>query len=482
MGLRVLRALLPLFAVAALLWLGTGEASAQACGPGRVPLCDQGAAYAEALAKASAAMHSRCTASRATPVGENAYRSETYCDNNYPFTPPVMVWVNVQTSYYGAKCSARAPLGSGVSKMSEAGAICSNGCMYSGGGGIMMMQLGGTGPWYGDKSGATPTGGVCSASDAGEDLTQDDCQQIGDLTQCIQPDGRHCVKSSTGKKFCWTPGEAGTKVSGNEAGTKSPGDAAINAPKTPPPNGGDWQSKGSGTAGVSSGGTTNNYNLTVWQSSYGSQGDGTPDGTGGEGVEGEGGPSASGGGSCDMADFQCSDMSSVECNQLVQLWYLRCKGVDLSGGTTCESPPVCWGNAADCYVSSQIWRLQCEGIGDGDGASDAVGNGATEIVSGEGDGSEEPDMSGLSEGEAEELPGLWVEKSSSDLLDKLADLDDDGFISDRSCPSPGSFSAAGETWQIDFSAFCSVLENVSVLVMALAYWLAFRIITKSHWG
>lgn len=168
--------------------------------------------------------------------------------------------------------------------MTSSGNVCSNGCMFAGGGGGVSVTIGSV--TYGEKQGATPTGAVCTASDiqASAEVTQDDCQTIGSLTQCVTPQGKHCAVASTGKKFCWTPAETGTKVSGNEAATKSPQAATVNPPATPPKNGGQWQqgSTGTVTVGGSSGSTT--YNVTNHTSNYGTEGDGG----GAEGDEGDG--------------------------------------------------------------------------------------------------------------------------------------------------------------------------------------------------
>lgn len=112
-------------------------------------------------------------------------------------------------------------------------------------------------------------------------MTQDDCQTIGNLTQCVTSSGKHCAVASSGKKFCWNPGETGTKVSGNEAATKSPAGAAVNDPPVPPANNGTWTQTGQGqvTVNGSSGSTT--HNVTNHTSNYGA------DGKGG-GAEGEG--------------------------------------------------------------------------------------------------------------------------------------------------------------------------------------------------
>src|SRR5690606_22207226 len=133
------------------------------------------------------------------------------------------------------------------------------------------------GKTYHSGAGATPTGSLCTYGAGEGEVTTDDCTTLGDLTQCVKPDGRHCAKASTGREFCWNPAEAGVKVSGNEGATKAPASAGINAPPKPPANGGDWEAKGTGSVSVGSGSTINNYTIQYWQSTYGPQGDGTPD-------------------------------------------------------------------------------------------------------------------------------------------------------------------------------------------------------------
>lgn len=165
------------------------------------------------------------------------------------------------------------------------GGVCYNGCAYGAPLGEATSHWsfsGGQTITYVEGGSRVPTGAVCDAG-GGEypDPQEEYCETIGDLTQCLQKDGRHCAVSSSGRRFCWRPEETGTKVSGNEAATKSPQGVGINPPPVPPKNNGEWQQTGTGTTSVSSGGTTNNYNVTNNTSNYG------PDGEGG-GAEGDG--------------------------------------------------------------------------------------------------------------------------------------------------------------------------------------------------
>ncbi|MGS1079141.1 hypothetical protein [Pseudoxanthomonas beigongshangi] len=184
---------------------------------------------------------------------------------------------------YGKKCSQRAP-SSGGFFLGGHQSSCSSGCRYSAGTITNRLSVGGK--TYYQSSGAVPTGEVCSYQETNDDqpVTQDDCTQAGTLTQCVTKDGKHCAMASSGKRFCWAPTEAGTKLSGNEAATKAPEGMNINAPPKAPANGGEWQQGGQGTVSAGSGNTTNNYSVTNWNSTYGSQGNGANGG----GAEGEG--------------------------------------------------------------------------------------------------------------------------------------------------------------------------------------------------
>lgn len=473
------RLLLVLLAVCFQLLPGLGvddvQAGALGCTPGPTNTCDQGQAYAMCMAYAQ----SKTSGTYAYPYCTLAASLYTGKVCNAAGGTGTCVGTSGDWQYaFVSSCASRPAYSGGWAIVGSGGNYCVDGCAFnpgSAGGVVMSTTIGGK--TYANTSGGLPTGAVCGGSDLpSQALTNDDCQQIGGLTQCVKPDGRHCVVASNGRQLCWKPSEAGTKQDGNVAGTKAPEGAAINAPNNRPPNGGDWQQSGSGTVSTGgSGGTVNNYNVVTWNSTYGAEGDGTPDGNGGEGEENNGGPSASGGAQCNSQPT-CSDMGSVECNQLIQTWYLRCKGVDLTGGDTCDAPPQCTGDAGTCFVGATLWRMRCDGVG-GDGDLDAIGKGQEEIAVGEGDGTEDPDIAGVSEGDFPEVKDLWVEQDGNEFMDQL---DASGFLSDRSCPTLSSWSVAGHSFSISLQPMCQLATSVGALVLALSYWIGFRIIAKAH--
>ena len=169
-------------------------------------------------------------------------------------------------------------------------------------------------------------------------------------------------------------------------------------------------------------------------------------------------------------------MSSVQCNQLIQTWYLRCKGVELNGGANCDSPPTCTGNAADCFISKQLWNMRCDGKSDAEAGAPQPSFDAE--MEGEGNGTDEPDVASIGTGDtADTSLSMWREKDVSAELDRL---DASGFLggSDQ-CPQMPEFNVAGGIFHIELSGLCEILRNVGILVMALAYWIALRILAKA---
>jgi len=188
-------------------------------------------------------------------------------------------------------------------------AACNNGCKMMPVPGQSSLGVGlGPNPSFTSYStaGWVATGDVCTKGDTGEKGDDDtgggndgeQCTQQDNLTQCMKSDGRHCAVASSGKEFCWQPGENGIKASGNDAATKSPQGKEAKPPPLPPNNGGDWEQKAQSTVVESKDGASNTSNVTSWESSYGSQGQGASgNGASGEGKGGSGSGSGLGGGS-----------------------------------------------------------------------------------------------------------------------------------------------------------------------------------------
>lgn len=177
---------------------------------------------------------------------------------------------------------------------------CSGGCEYAvdlqGGSGTTGLTTIGGASWYRAAS-MSPTGSTCTSGNQPLGNETQACATQGNLTQCVKPDGQHCATASTGKQFCWQPGENGIKASGNDAATKSPDGQTPKPPPLPPNNGGDWTQTGQSTVITNTNGTPSTSTVTGWQSNYGGQGQGASGGgASGEGNSGNGSGSGLGNG------------------------------------------------------------------------------------------------------------------------------------------------------------------------------------------
>lgn len=285
-----------------LAWLGVGDASAQTTCPNSAGnACTQGSAYAACMSQTVSEnsgwtwANKRCTHEVVSSTWavysclvDRTRTSDGAQNNNAGCQAGNQFWYMRSKS-----CSAQPPTSGGYYRLGSTPNSCVDGCVYSPVSGSTTSQQVINGVTYMSTSQMVPSGDVCGENDGGgTQVTQEECHTQGTLTQCIRPDGKHCAQASSGKRFCWSPSEAGTKQEGNEGATKSPTGTTINPPKNPPPNGGDWTSTGSGGMSNTSGGTTNNYTITSWNSTYGNTGTGggstNPDGSENGNGDGEG--------------------------------------------------------------------------------------------------------------------------------------------------------------------------------------------------
>lgn len=318
----------------ALALLGSPDARAQSV-PWETSYANEGLAYQGCMQAASgAAGGGTCTKSG------NGYS----CVSNSGWSCSHSMAGMSGSSYhrFSVACSAMPALGSGWFSLDGGSAICKDGCSYGGGGstgGTTVTIHSGTPGAFSIKEGGggnAPDGGVCDGGGGPSQITSPFCKTQGGLTQCVTQDGKHCAKSSSGKLFCWSPNETGTKVNGNEGATKSPADKPNNPPPIPPPNNGNWEQTGSGTTSVTNNnGDTTNYTTNNYTSSNGTEGNGggttNPDGSENPGDDGEGDedkPNTVGGGSgCGEGGAPTCSGSSCTAEAfaiLIQQWRARC--------------------------------------------------------------------------------------------------------------------------------------------------------------
>jgi len=273
--------------------------------------CPQGSAYSSCMSYASQAVsvliQSGITSNGSLYAGayawcpsvDGAYQARAAGAPGGSFWNLTSYMNRVEFYFDTTKSCASQPALQNVRVQGNAGA-CSGGCGFAvdTSGTWDVVTVGGVTITKASKM--SPTGQACTVGDGVGGPSsplgdQERCVQTGTLTQCVRADGKTCATASTGKQFCWSPGESGVKTaeSGNQAATKSPEGAQINAPKDPPANGGDWSVSGQGQVTSSSnGGASTTSNITTFDSTYGKDGTGKGDGTGsgsGSGGSGDGG-------------------------------------------------------------------------------------------------------------------------------------------------------------------------------------------------
>ena len=306
-----------------LLWLSVSVAYAQSCT--QASPCEQGAAFSGAVQASHDQVAYSCSRSGCPP---NVWIAQAP-------TGPVHHSGTADPLYYyqcGVKTGAGSSVGcndvqsrwfykkstscAGRSDMLNVrydggGSMCSGGCAYA-----PVLGAGESGSYRTTKvKGATggsydvtradrmaPTGGTCTVSQETPDqfTGEDQCVQHDTLTQCVTKDGKICTQASTGKQFCWSPGENGIKTSGNEAASKIPDGKDAKTPPVPPKNGGEWEKVGETSISITdtnkNGSSTSNSTVNNYNSNYGTSGSGASgNGANGESNGGSGSGSGSGG-------------------------------------------------------------------------------------------------------------------------------------------------------------------------------------------
>lgn len=249
--------------------------------------------------------------------------------------PSGTTWDEVnKTCYSRDQCLAKPALGNGVSK-NGGFAVCSGGCEFKPKS-VGMEFTFGDGTKMTASQGWTPSGNACASNaPPPPDTTQkQECKPVGTMTMCVKPDGKLCASATTGKQFCWNPGETGTKTDGADMQKRDAGNQPI-PPSLQLPSGDSLSQQGQPNTTTSN--TTNTSNnssststttISNYKTQYGTNASGGQDG-------GQGEPS-DGSGSGEEGD-----------------------GTGASGGGNCETPPVVTGDAALNMVATQAWATRC---------------------------------------------------------------------------------------------------------------------------
>ena len=286
---------------------------------------DEGEAFAACIANAEAIGPSLCAVTPVRPYVSATCAKGTppYDNNTYgPFitcqtdTQPRTGTASLNKFFrWSATCSSRAdeygwsPPG-GVA----GGNVCSQGCTYT-------YVLDASGNFF------SPTGSVCTTTDAPEPVIDTDGDGVPDEDDAFPND----------------PNES------SDSDGDGIGDNADFSPNDP--------TDGSDTPGEEDG-------------------------------DDEGDNTASGGGDC-KAPPSCKG-DGIQCNQLFQQWQIRCSGATVTGDpTNCSSGYSCSGDSVQCATVALLRKTACatgDDGGTGGSPGDANGNGVPDVLEGSGAG------------------------------------------------------------------------------------------------
>ncbi len=468
-----LRCVLPLFFFA-LLASFSPLANAQNSCADYQSKCDEGLAYAQCKASLDSTKQN-LTAQGLTPVVRLACTHPTgsspqgyfACDvgsttntSKYGcFLPSTQV--NQQEYYHTTLCEQRPPAGTGQTR--EWTSRCVGGCLLEIKYGSSVTFSVGAESFteaYGDLvytkvcPGDTPN----TPDGAGPDK-KEECKPIGGYTMCLKGNGDQCLTATSGKKFCWTPGQPSNEVNGNDAVSTDP--TAPPPPNLPPADGTGWDPPKSPAPTTNNGTRTVSVGVRQSTGTGSNGGGGTPPGGGGTDPPGNCDPTkgpcpdAGGGQTCGAAPSCSGD--PVNCQVLYQAWKTRCavEGTPLTAGACGSAAPACTGSNVLCAIAERERLHKCDLAKQ---QTDYSASLATQAAQSDGlDGVQVSDMySDGTEFDSQLNPGLL------------------GGSGGGMCAS--TFTLGGQSFSLP-SQFWSLAAWVNILLVALAYiWAAQMVI------
>lgn len=239
-------------------------------------------------------------------------------------------------------------------------------------------------------------------------------------------------------------------------------------------SGGDAGGSGGGSGGGAGGGNNGGGN-SGHDNDHGSP-NGKDDGKGDGEDKGDGKGGVSGG-NCQTGKAPTCKGDPVQCYIAREQWRTSCLAesgrTELGGKGDCKTgkKPVCRGDATTCYQLQLQFEQTCAAAGaepDFDGAKQGFG----------GD---------VGEDEIKDAVGLGDAPSKDDIkstFGKEVDvsgfanrLDDRGFIGGKACMAPQQYTVSGITFTIDWGYLCLFLQYVGYFVVAVGYFMGFRIVS-----
>lgn len=408
--------------------LGLNEAKAQGCSFTRIPEQDSGCRDQgeAAAASASASLDHAAWRTSTTPgqtyvgacknptqtAGRSSYRSiKDSCSSGINITDLYRTYPSANT------CSARnSDFASDPETLMWAGTppSCIAGCAISYQNAIA-NKLGAvtaatvaTGRYY--------TGEICdkrTPNKTSPEATPDEepaCSPAGSgQTYCVKPNGQQCHTTSNGKQFCWNPGQTGVKTDGIDAQKLSDtGDVSI--PDTPPTEG-DWATHNGHTVSITN--TVTNVTTTITVTNFTST-NSKPDKP--------------------ITDPDITEPGGEDGEED--------DGTATAANNCLEVPQCSGGDAIGCALLRQHHALTCR-----DGSEFPVG-----LDDGVPESSITKPVDSIFEGEVGEEPTLNMS----------------GWAATGSCPIVVQFSAMGQSYTMDGTWICQVLDGFRALINLLA--------------
>ena len=229
-----------------------------------------------------------------------------------------------------------------------------------------------------------------------------------------------------------------------------------------------------GGAGGGAGGGNNGGGNSGHDNDHGSP-NGKDDGKGdNDKDDGKGGVS---GGNCQVGKAPTCKGDPVQCYIAREQWRTSCIAesgqTDLRAKGDCKTgkKPVCRGDATTCYQLQLQFEQTCAAAGaepDFDGAKEGFGGnvGQDEIA----------DAAGLGDAPSKDDIKSTFGKEV-DVSGFANRLDDRGFIGGKACMAPQQYTVSGITFTIDWGYLCLFLQYVGYFVVAVGYFMGFRIVS-----
>jgi len=249
----------------------------------------------------------------------------------------------------------------------------------------------------------------------------------GNCLDMDKQDGGSCPTGTTygqvnGTNVC-VP--SGTPTDGLDEGSKGPDGQGGDQPENGGDTGGDGDGNGDGTG----------------------DGDGNGDGSGdgsGDG-EGDGDGDGSGGGGGGTGDGEGEDQGEY-------------------GSNACESAPTCSGDAIQCGIVREVWENRCLIHETGDKADEFFGQ-KTQGV-----------------GNLDDEGLALVDSKDFDLSDKMQDFANVSDPAPAQCPPPTDLRLALGTFQVEFTPYCDLAEQLRPLTIFIFTFLGALAVARTVMG